>query len=114
MANLFETAQLTITDAPRDLHYQLTEPSTGAVVAQVSPVAVGTPRQENGLRRFFRVAKRGRRVFPAESHHVPRITFRVADTRDATLFSVDRADKLIGSPATPHSAVVDANGGVLG
>jgi len=114
MADLFEIPQVTIVNLPQDLHYQLTEPSTGEIVAQVSPVAVGAAWREGTLGRLFRKAKRARSIYPGETYHVPRITFRVAGARNETLFFVDRADKLIGNPCIPNSAVVAADGGVLG
>jgi len=117
MASLFEAPQLGITELPEDLHYRLTDPGTGAVLAQVAPVVVGrSMRGPRGLARLKRFVRHGMvgLLYKAARYHVPRITFCVTDVRNSTLFYIDRAEKLVDNPAIPQSAVVDPSGGVLG
>jgi len=117
MASLFEAAQLGIEERPEDLHYRLTDPGRGTVVAEVSPVVVmeasPPPRGFAWLKRVLKEGTVGR-LYRAARYHIPRVTLRVADPQNSTLFYIDRAEKLVDNPATPQCAIVEPSGNVLG
>lgn len=110
---MFQASQLDLQSLPQDLHYRLTDPGTGAVLAAVSPVVVGEERKEGFLKRFMRSS--GPTLTPPNAqHHVPRVTLRVSDAQNSTLFFVDRPDKLAGNVCPPHYAVVAPDGRPIG
>ncbi|MFG2002479.1 hypothetical protein ACGFNU_25320 [Spirillospora sp. NPDC048911] len=111
VANLFEAPRLQADQAAGDLHYVLRDPQAGEVLATAMPVAVGEVRQPAGMKRFFRSTPGH---MPGETQAVPRVTLRVVDGHGATLFYVDRAERVVGHGGVPECAVVDPAGGVVG
>ncbi|MFV2173220.1 hypothetical protein ACFHW2_21015 [Actinomadura sp. LOL_016] len=114
MANVFEAPQLEVVASTDDFHYVVRDPATGARLAEVRPVLVGEGhREEKGrFKRFLRALPGMGTVI--DDHHVPRVICEVSDATGSPIFLVDRADKVIGHPCTPYSAVVAPDGAVVG
>ncbi|MFV2173219.1 hypothetical protein ACFHW2_21020 [Actinomadura sp. LOL_016] len=110
---MFQASQLDLQSLPQDLHYRLTDPGSGAVLADVSPVVVGEEQKEGFFKRFMR-SSGPTLTIPTTQHHVPRVTFRVSDAQNSTLFFLDRPDKLAGNGCPPHYAVVAPDGRPIG
>jgi len=114
MTAVTEVSHLEVQAAAQDLHYQVIDPSQGTIIADVSPVAVGTSQRRSAVKQVLAMLGRGRRIIPAEAHHIGGVVLRVADRQGPTLFFFDRAEKWMVNPCVPQVVVVDASGGVLG
>ncbi|TMQ93096.1 hypothetical protein ETD83_25945 [Actinomadura soli] len=115
MAGLLEISKISVESLGQELHYRVTDSSTGEAVANVSPVAVAEPPQVSVLKRF------GKRVvlgqlggWPHLRRHVPRITVLVTDASNSAVMFLDRADKITGNPYPPQCAVIEPDGRVAG
>ncbi|QFG20508.1 hypothetical protein [Actinomadura sp. WMMB 499] len=110
---MFQASQLDLQPLPQDLHYRLTDPGDGTVLADVTPIAVGEGQKEGFFKRFMR-SSGPTLTAPSAQQHVPRVTFRVSDAQNSTLFFLDRPDKLAGNGCPPHYAVVAPDGRPIG
>lgn len=111
--NVYDAPELELLSLPNDLHYRLATPEGGDVLVDAAPVVVDEAPEPGFLGRF-KSAFSPTTGLPVEKRHVPRVTLRVSDVRNSTLFFIDRAAKLPGNGCSPRSTVVFPDGRVLG
>ncbi|MFI0372947.1 hypothetical protein ACH35V_34230 [Actinomadura sp. 1N219] len=115
MAGLLEISKVSVEPLGQELHYRVTDSTTGTVVANVSPVAVGEPPQVSPLKRFGKRVMLGQLAgWPHLRRHVPRITVLVTDASNSPVMFLDRADKITGNPYASQCAVIEPDGRVAG